>query len=103
MSERKLHPLHNIKTVMQAINSTGYYFNKKRGTGRTERIALRTLAKAIDKPHTWIEVEDHDGDNDLANLGLLERIKGIAGRLGYAHFKFDIPNRRVAFGDPSEV
>lgn len=68
---------------------------KKRRTGRTTAIALRTIAEAMSDPNTPIKFVDHV-DNKVANLGLCECIKNLIEKLGLKHLHIDC-NKQVLY------
>ncbi len=68
---------------------------KKRQTGRTTAIALRTIGEAMSDPNTPIKFVDHM-DNKVANRGLCECIKNLIEKLGLKHLHIDC-NKQVLY------
>lgn len=68
---------------------------KKRRTGRTTAIALRTIGEAMSDPNTPIKIVDHV-DNKMSNRGLCECIKNLIEKLGLKHLHIDC-NKQVLY------
>lgn len=83
----KLHPLHTPEMISGWISSTGEYPDQTRRTGRSTAIALNTIADAMNKPFTWIQVKDHH-DSVGADENLLALIMDIIDRIGLGHFYY---------------
>ena len=68
---------------------------KKRQTGRTTAIALRTIGEAMSDPYTPIKFVDHV-DNKMSNRNLCECIKNLIEKLGLKHLHIDC-NKQVLY------
>lgn len=93
----KLHPLHSIERMREHMYITGEYFDMERCTGRSERLALGYVHKALGNPHTWVYIRDHH-DSTLAHERLTYRCLEIIRALGYTHFT--VQSVRICFGTP---
>ncbi len=97
-----MNPLHTAKDISDYVLTTGEYFPTERGTGRTTAIALRTIARCIEKPYNWVEIEDHH-DSPGAAQNLFCTIQRMIDSMRLEHFYVNPDCSRgysISFGKP---
>lgn len=80
------HPLHDLEWV-EMLNNTqrgGYFMYSGRRTGKSTRLALNAIEKAIATPYVPVKIIDHHG-TDLSNQFLADMISGVIGKLELDH------------------
>ena len=70
--------------IAQVINTTGEYFDPKRGSGRSTALALHYISNAIEHPLTPIIIKDHH-DSVHADRQLAEIVKMMIFKLELKH------------------
>jgi hypothetical protein len=69
---------------------------KYRRTGKSTRLALRTLLEALESPGKAIPVKDHFGSRQTDKM-LFESIQDMAKRLDLEYLEFNRSNLTVRF------
>lgn len=90
----KLHPLHTIEFIADALRATGEYPGLRR-TGRSTAQALRLISECIQRPGVWMQPHDHHGTT-TANRQLLCLIQDTVAKLELTGFSFQ--DTRMGFG-----